>query len=1041
MAHYASVSHSPDLWAHLPGFYWVVDRDAKLVAISYCYLELIGETQVPAPGEDVMAFFQDKPYASLVNGTEALTQVLEKVRHTGQEEKLPSQGTLRVTSEPPRFFDLLYLPVKDDNAETAYIIHQAVEVTAPQKANRREEQFRHLVESCAQVIWTTDASGLIVEDSPSWRAFTGQTFEECKGEGWLDAVHPDDRAFAKANWYQTVKAEKKVEASFRIQHVSGEWRWTAVHAVPLFHPDGSLQSYLGINLDITEQKKVEEGVRRSEALLRNAIEIETVGIIFFKADGPITFANEAFLNMSGYTQEDMQNGLVRWDVQTPPEFMAQSQHAIHEFLTTGRTTPYEKQYIRKDGSRWWALFAAARINEEEGVEFVIDIDERKQAEQASRQSEEHLQLIMESSVDFAIFTMDMDRKVIDWNAGAERLLGYSKEEIIGQSGDLIFVPEDRETQPDNEMHIAMKKGRAKNERWHLRKDGSRFWGSGLTMPLRSTDHQLRGFLKIMRDNTERKQMEESLKQTKEEAEQAAKAKEDFLAHMSHEIRTPLNAIVGLSHLLLHQKPKQEQLENLQTLKFSAENLMILINDILDFSKIQAGKVEIENIEVNLHELLHSLQKAHQFQATDKGNALEFHIDNKIPKTICTDQLKLSQILHNLVSNAVKFTHQGLIVVEVSLQHQKGKQLWIDFSISDTGIGIPQEKLSSIFDTFTQADTSTVRQYGGTGLGLSITKLLLELMGSQIQVESQPGQGSRFFFTLPVKKSTARRTITDQSAHDPKKQINFAQLKMLLVEDADINRMIFKQFLYDWWGIIPDEATDGEQAIEMAQKKRYDLILMDLHMPLLDGYQATQSIRNSSDDYYKKVPIIALTADTPDELLKHPEASLFTDVITKPFDPVDLRQKLVHHAPEKKVSAVASSINIHQNMTETAKPGSDLQEMPLQITFDKMETFFKGNSQNMIKFLETGIQEFHLMHEKFDDAMIRNDAQALSSLKHKAEVLINMLGLEDLKEFLQHSLALLEEKADATEQERAREEGKHKIRQIVTSLEERLAQIY
>jgi PAS domain S-box-containing protein len=419
------------------------------------------------------------------------------------------------------------------------------------------------------------------------------------------------------------------------------------------------------------------------------------------------------------------------------------------------------------------------------------------------------------------------------------MMGYSKEEIIGRKGDIIFTEEDREKQPKIEMNRAKENGSAENERWHVRKDGSRFWGSGTMRLLRSSDERIIGFLKIMMDNTARKQMEETLMQTKEEAEQAAKAKEEFLAHMSHEIRTPLSAIAGLATLLLQQDPQPSQLEQLNALKFSAENLRLLINDILDFSKIQAGKVVMEATDINLRNLLHSLQKAHEPRATEQGSKLQVHIDDQLPEVVHTDQLKLSQVLNNLISNAVKFTQQGRVAVEVSLQRKKGKQLWVNFSVHDTGIGIPENKLSLIFDAFTQADNSTMRQYEGTGLGLSITKLLLANMGSEIQVESKEGDGSRFYFTLPMKEGKTKASLEVEKPLTQKAQTDLENLKLLLVEDYEINRKVFMEFLQVWWQLVPDEAENGKQALLMVQKKQYDLILMDVRMPVMDGYQAAK----------------------------------------------------------------------------------------------------------------------------------------------------------------------------------------------------------
>ncbi len=643
-----------------------------------------------------------------------------------------------------------------------------------------------------------------------------------------------------------------------------------------------------------------------------------------------------------------------------------------------------------------------------------DITERKQAEEALRQSKAHLQLIMESARDYAIFTLDKDKKITDWNTGAEQMMGYSKEEIIGQPGDIVFVPEDRNSQPEEEMRIARKQGRCANERWHLRKDGSRFWGSGFTMPLRDgKKNGVLGFLKIMRDNTQRQKMESSLKQAKEEAEQAARAKEEFLAHMSHEIRTPLNAVVGLAHLLMQQDPRPQQLKNLRTLSFSAQNLMTLVNDILDFSKIKAGKATVESAEVNLRELLNSIQSAHQPRCQDQGNELVFHMDKKVPKLIYTDQLKLSQVMHNLVGNAVKFTHQGLISVEVSLSRQQDDRYWIDFSVSDTGIGISADKLPGIFDTFTQANNATVQQFGGTGLGLSITKLLLQLMDSEIQVESQPGKGSRFFFTLGLMAVRSNDTSAEEhmSAQEADKSLRQG-IHLLLVEDSEINRMVLLQFLENWWQLVPDEAADGQQALDMAQQKQYDIILMDVRMPVMNGYEAAKAIRALPGNTYQHVPIIALTADTEQELKKHPEASFFTDVITKPFDPQDLQQKIMRYTSKKKKAGTKK-----------------LPDATVDMDFGQVEKIFKENIQEIRKFYEITIAEFATFHTQFAAALAQKDKQALYSLVHKLSMVLNLLNLHELKTLLNQSITLVEENA-----------SQHKIKKIGHAIDATMQQV-
>ena len=698
-----------------------------------------------------------------------------------------------------------------------------------------------------------------------------------------------------------------------------------------------------------------------------------------------------------------------------------------------KLVPIERE-VQDDGGHWYLTRVLPYRSTDDRIEGVvitfIDITSRLRSEESLRRSEERLRLILQSAIDYAIFTMDPDRKVIDWNAGAERIFGYTEGEIVGRVADRLFVSEDRATQPEQEMHIAREEGHAENERWHVRKDGSRFWGSGYTVPLRQENGQLRGFLKIMLDNTDRMQMEEALRQAKDEAERAAHAKEEFLAHMSHEIRTPLNAVVGLSDLLLQQDPAAAQLENLQTLKFSAQNLKMLVNDILDFSKIQAGKVMIEETNTNLKQLLDSLQKAHQTQVAAQGNELNVRIDEQIPDVVYTDSLKLSQVLNNLLSNAVKFTDQGVITVDVSLQQRSDDQLRITFSIQDTGIGIEADKLATIFDTFTQADVTTVRKYGGTGLGLSITKLLLELMGSRIEVESDMNQGTRFYFTLPVRERASDESPADQPLLSPDDWAHFENLQILLVEDAAINRTILIQFMQGWWNIHPDEAQNGQQAVEMVQRKRYDLILMDVRMPVMDGYQATQAIRALPDAHYRQVPILALTADTLPEIAKHSESTLFTDIITKPFNPADLQQKITRYAIAEEVLEKTSVTPPAEGSTGKAASNDPSGARP---DLEKLAELFRGNQKKMQRFLVTGVNEFACLQAVFAQAMADGDEAALGNQVHKMIVLLDTLNLSEVQTFLTRARELLTEETTDETREAARQEGEALLEQVVVAL--------
>ncbi len=383
----------------------------------------------------------------------------------------------------------------------------------------------------------------------------------------------------------------------------------------------------------------------------------------------------------------------------------------------------------------------------------------------------------------------------------------------------------------------------------------------------------------------------SLEKAKTTAEEAAMAKAQFLSTMSHEIRTPMNAVIGLTNLLIEDNPKKNQVENLRALKFSGENLLTLINDILDFSKIEAGKIDLEKSEFQLSVLVSGIERTLGLYAAEKEIDFVCQTDPKIPQRLLGDSTRISQVLNNLVSNAIKFTLNGSVTLTTQLVKVTPKEAVVAFAVTDTGIGIPADKLDIIFDNFSQASSDTTRKFGGTGLGLAITKKLLEMHGSQIKVESQVDRGSTFSFTLTLQRALEVQPSTgdEDSLTDKESFAGLRGVNILVAEDNQMNVVVIRQYLKKW-GIRFDIAENGRVAVEKARAQSYDLILMDLQMPEMDGFTATLNIKK----FAPNLPIIALTASAMLEVKDRVEEVGMCDYVPKPFVPSELYHKLMFH---------------------------------------------------------------------------------------------------------------------------------------------------
>lgn len=414
--------------------------------------------------------------------------------------------------------------------------------------------------------------------------------------------------------------------------------------------------------------------------------------------------------------------------------------------------------------------------------------------------------------------------------------------------------------------------------------------SGLLLTLLYMMHLMRNLRERKIAQYQLEKRTEALALAKEQAESASQAKAEFLSVMSHEIRTPMNAVIGMTHLLLDEAPLPYQLEYLQTLQFAGNNLVALLNDILDYSKISEGKMELESIPFDLRNLARGITQALAIRGTDKGIEVRLDYPEELPNIYLGDPVRLGQVFTNLMGNAIKFTQQGSVCLKIS--QGTGKALRID--VIDTGIGIPAEKQALIFEKFSQSSADINRKYGGTGLGLSITKRLLQLMGSQIQLTSQPGEGSQFYFELelPPGDQHFQETVYQGQA-SLSRLVNLRGIRILVAEDNKINQLITQKFL-EKWGAKVSLADDGLEALEQLKRQAFDLILMDIQMPHLNGLETTRRIRSMAGSHYRDIPILALTASVLQEDLQAIHTSGMTDFIGKPFDPTLLAQKIKNH---------------------------------------------------------------------------------------------------------------------------------------------------
>jgi len=731
---------------------------------------------------------------------------------------------------------------------------------------KSEHRFREFAELMPEMVCETSINGKITFANKLVCERFGITSESLQtGVIFFNLFSEDDRLRVWENFEGKIKGDPIENQEYNVVTAEGKLIPVMVY-INLIMRDKLPAGMRAVMVDISERKKSEKQI----ISLAKFPEESPSPILRVERNGVVSYCNKKGYLVKDFVEQNFENYF---------------KDLFELILETSRIEELE---ISIAGSYFSLTLSPVKEYNYINI-YARDITQKKSSEEKLRNSEQRFRDVTEAAGEY-IWEIDNNYHFNYLSEKVKTVLGYEPSELIKKSF-FVFIPAEESEKVEKLISDYSQKGESfvNLEYQAVTKKKKIIWLMVSGIPIFDHNRKFLGFRGVGMEITQRRKYEDELQEAKLVAEKASKIKAEFLSTMSHEIRTPMNAVIGLTHILLHEDPRPDQVETLKTLRFSAENLLVLINDILDFSKIEAGKVIFEEIDFNLKELVRSICNIFYPTVEEKGIFLTLDFEKDIPPNLLGDPVRLAQILNNLISNAVKFTEIGKVDIKVSLYAKQQDHVVVNFEVSDTGIGIADDQLDRIFESFTQASSDITRKFGGTGLGLAISKMLVEMQGGQLMVESTLGAGSKFHFYLRYKMGNPENIEGSNSLFSGRFE-SLKNVKVLVVEDNPINQVVAKKFL-EKWDVITEIVDNGKKALDRIKETDFDIVLMDIQMPVMDGYEATRNIRRLPDEKYRKLPIIALTASVLIDVNHKITAVGMNDYLIKPFTPTDLYMKI------------------------------------------------------------------------------------------------------------------------------------------------------